>query len=253
MTSKTLVAIGLLGAFAVAGARPAAAGTPPPAAGTPPGWVGLFRSELTDWLENVNRLDQLCGPPASDPSWQHCRARVGAPRTLSVPLFAAPDAQAAVAGSLEIVATPGEGLRVYFIRSKGATPVEFTPDLFDPDYGYGPYFHETFLEQRGTWFRLPGDPFAPGTWIDAADFGDDPHVRLLEAGDVVSSPRGDLSVVAMEGDQLRARPEDPSASPCNADRQPPTVHATGDLRIPIRELYDANGHLLVHLKYTRGC
>ena len=53
-------------------ALPASA-APRVAQGQPPprevGWVGLFHAALIEWLENENRLGDLCPPPADTPTY----------------------------------------------------------------------------------------------------------------------------------------------------------------------------------------
>ena len=158
----------------------------------------------------------------------------------------------APAGSLRLVATPGKGLESFFVAAAGGAGAAFRPDLFDADWGYGPYFHMTVLERRQTWFRLPEQPFAKDTWINAADLGADPEVRTVEAGDIVTSPMGDLFVIGVESGVLRARPEQPADMWCRASSSPP-LKPWKELRIPFRDVYTASGHLRLHIKYTRGC
>jgi len=217
------------------------------------GWVGLFNRDLVTWLENENQLQHLCGSAASQSAeGRRCRAEKMAPKTLVVRLFKGPSDNAPSAGALRIVAMPGAGLRAFFVRAEGGTPMEFKPDLFDNDWGYGPYFHETYLERRGTWFQLPKGPFPSGTWFDASSFGTEPEVKLLEAGEIVSSPSRDLFVVGIEPGVLRARLEQPADMWCG-DGDPPPLKRFKELRIPYTRLYSATGHLLIHVKYTRGC
>ena len=130
--------------------------------------------------------------------------------------------------------------------------MEFQPDLFDGDWGYGPYFHQTFLERRASWFRLPAEPFPNGTWINATELGDEPELRLLEGEDIVSGPFGDLWILSIQQDVLRARPEQEADMWCKSG-EPPPLRPWQELRIPLRDLYTPTGHLRVHSKYTRGC
>jgi hypothetical protein len=217
------------------------------------GWLGLFTQDLVEWLENANQLERLCtGFPTDSADWSKCRAQKLAPKIFVVPLWAGPSEKAAAAGLLLVTAVPGEGLRSWFVSSEGGTATEFQPDLFDRDWGYGPYFHQTFVERRGAWFRLAEEPFLKGTWINAARLGDQPNLQLLESEQIVSSPFGDLFVLGIERDVLRARPEQEADMWCKAGNPPPLA-PWRELRIPIRDLYTPNGHLVVHKKYIRGC
>jgi hypothetical protein len=218
-------------------------------------WVGLFNHALFDWLENVNRLESLCSPskPGSI-AFEECRAEKLATKVHVVRLFSGPRITAGSAGSVLLVATPAldVGLRAFFVSNEGGAATSFVPDLFDPDWGYGPYFHETFLERRGTWFLLPEGPFKKGTWFNAADLGPDLEVKRLDAGDIITGPQGDLYVLAIEPGFLRARPEQDTDMWCDSNPAPP-LRPFMESRIPLRQLYSATGHLLLHVKYTRGC
>lgn len=218
-------------------------------------WIGLYKRDLLDWLENINRLTDLCGS-ASPPTraFEECRAEKLASKTTDVPLFRDARADAPSAGALRLLAAPGvePPLRASFVPADGGVPIPFTPDLYDPDYGYGPYFHETILERRGSWFRLPEQPFPKGTWLNAADLGSPPDVKRLEPGDMVASRRGDLFVLSVEPATLRARPEQPADMWCEDPNPPPLKRFTA-IQIPFRELFSPTGHLLLRIKYTRGC
>jgi hypothetical protein len=150
------------------------------------------------------------------------------------------------------MATPGEGLRAFFVEAGGGPATGFDPDLLDGDWGYGPYFHVTIVERRGAWIRLPEVPFPAGTWVNSADISPAPSIRLLEAGTIVSSERGDLYVLGVDGGTVLARPEQPADMWC-ADGDPPPLKAADAIRLSSKELYTATGHLRLHLKYTRGC
>lgn len=216
------------------------------------GWLGLYNRTLVEWLENENQLQTLCAAfPESSATWEQCRTEKLAPRIHAVRLWSGPTEKAAAAGSLLVLATPGQGLRSFFVPVTGGPATAFVPDLFDGDWGYGPYFHQTFLERRATWFRLPAVPFAKGTWINASEFGEDREVRLLEVGQIVSSPFGDLVILAIEPGVVRARPEQDADMHCGSDT--PALEPWREIRIPRRDLYTPTGHLVLHTKYTRGC
>jgi hypothetical protein len=216
------------------------------------GWVGLFNDDLATWLENENQLEPLCGSAEpGNAKWQACRAEKLAAKVVVIRLFTGPSERSSSAGSMTIVAKPGDGLHASFTSTGGKTATPFTPDLFDGDWGYGPYFHQTFLARRGTWFLLPAGPFRQRTWFNAAELDPEPQVRLLEAGDIVTSRLGDLFILAIEPGTVRARREQAADMWCDVD--PPPLEPFKPQRLAIRQLYDAKGHLLLRIKYTRGC
>ena len=167
-----------------------------------------------------------------------------------VPLHAAPNASAPSRGSLLLIAAPGKGLRFFYVPVSGGAPREFQPDLTLHDWGYGPYFHQTYLEQRGTWFLLPQDPLPAGTWLNARDLDEEPHVLSLSG--IVDSPRGRVVILAIDGDLVRARAEQPADMWCE-DGNPPALKPSTELRISKRDLYSRTGHLLVSPSYMKGC
>ena len=82
--------------------------------------------------------------------------------------------------------------------------------------------------------------------------GDEPALRLLEPDDIVTSEYGDLRLLGLEGDILRARLEQDADMWCDSG-DPPPLKPWQEIRIPLRDLYTATGHLRLHVKYTRGC
>lgn len=206
------------------------------------GWVGLYSDRLIEWLENENRLAERCQPSAGKATeHERCKAEQLQARRFVITLRRAPDASASAAGSLLLLATPGKGLRFFYVPTPSAAPREFDPDLNLKDWGYGPYFHQTYLERRGTWFLLPQDPFPAGTWLNARDLDDEPHV--LEAEGIVTSPMGSLVILAVE---------QPGDMWCK-DGEAPALKPAQELRIPKRDLYSPSGHLLIAPKYMKGC
>ena len=225
----------------------------PAAAPTEIGWLGLFNRSLVEWLENENQLQSLCAAFTADSAeWDKCRAQKLAPRIHVVRLWTQPSEKGAPAGSLLIVGTPGQGLRSFFVPVDGGVATEFEPDLFDGDWGYGPYFHQTFLERRATWFRLPEVPFPKGTWINATQLSGEPELRFLEVDQIVSGPFGDVLILGVERGVIRARPQQEADMWC-ASGDPPPLKPWRELQIPVGDLYTPTGHLVVHQKYTRGC
>jgi hypothetical protein len=211
------------------------------------GWVGLFTRPLVDWLENENLLAKLCpGLEAGAIEGPACREKV------LVRLRRAPSPSSAHVGDLVIDAAPGKGLRASYVQATGGAAVPFEPDLWDGDWGYGPYFHETVVERRGEWVRLPEDPFPPSTWLDTTTLEGGSSLLALEAERIVTSPEGDLFIIAVGSDHVRARPEQEQDMWCRSEPPPPLKPFT-ELRLDGPKLYTSTGHLRLRIKYTRGC
>jgi hypothetical protein len=214
-------------------------------------WIGLYSNPMIEWLDNENRLDELCPDiPGSADERVRCRIEKLQPKPYIVVLRAAANASAVSPGSLLLVAAPGAGLQFFYVPTRGGAPRKFSPDLNLDDWGYGPYYHQTFLDRRGDWFLLPEDPFPAGTWLNARDLDDELHILPVEG--IVSSPRGNLVVLGIDRDTLRARPEQPSDIWCQSSAPPP-LQPWSELRIPRAELYSRTGHLLVSPAHMKGC
>lgn len=212
-------------------------------------WVGLFNDDLLQWLENENRLPTLC-PEADDPARHaECVAERLDPRVVAVAARYSPHVDAPLAGQLVIVAMPGRGLRTYAVA--GRSSIAFTPDLHDTDWGYGPWRHQTVIEARETWVRLPVPPLGP-VWLDTRDWTTRPAIHTLSQGDIVSTPKGDMVVLDVEHASVRVRPEQPADHWC-ADGDPPPLSPADAIDLSLADVVDSERHLRLTVKYMRGC
>jgi hypothetical protein len=217
------------------------------------GWIGIFTTELVEWLENGNRLAELCGSEDKDfETFHRCKVEKMAPKAHLVRLWSEPSASSRPAGSLMLVATPAEGLHAFYAAVEGGPAANFQPDLYDGDWGYGPFFHLTIVERRGSWVRLPEMPFPKNTWLDVRSLGPAPSFEWLEPGRIVTSPRGDLFILAIENGRVRARLEQDRDMWCEGGDQPPATPAP-EVPLSHDDVYTTTGHLRLHIKYTRGC
>ena len=202
------------------------------------------------WLENENRIGQICTAREHSNEWHACRESNLQPKVDVIPLLAEPAAAARRLGEIVIVAIPGQGLKA-FVGTGGRTS-QFTPDLYDSDWGYGPWFHQTVLERRGAWFRLALPTVGAG-WADLrTEKSPDNRVQRLDEGDIVVIPDGDVVFLGLDKNILRFRPEQEADMWCEAG-QPPALAKWQELRIPVDRLRDPDGRLRLTYKYTRGC
>jgi hypothetical protein len=220
-------------------------------------WIGLYNTELMEWLENENRLTELCGEASGGDKWHTCREALLEPKVAVISVRSGPQVTAGRLGQLVLVAWPGKGLRIF--ASSGRVTQPFTPDLFDGDWGYGPYFHQTILARRGPWFRVPVPVIGPGwinaeEWIDRGKHALEPttYIETVDPERIITTPRGDMYVLGVEKRFLRVRPEQDRDMPCDGGAPAPPAPYQ-EIRIPFEQLFDAKGHLLVSVKYTRGC
>ena len=213
------------------------------------GWIGLHRAEQVGWLENENRIGQLCGG-ADD--FDACFSEMMGPAPTVVPLYVEPELSSARIGYLIVIAVPGRGLSAHFLATEADAATLVTPDLFLRDWGYGPpYFHQTFTRRVGTWFQLPPGPWEAPVWIDrASDAG--PSILEVHAGDIIELQGRGMYVVSADRDELSLRPEQPADMWCREGEPPPlaphqpTVYSRA-------ELLDDAGHLMIRPKYMKGC
>jgi hypothetical protein len=217
------------------------------------GWVGIFTTELVEWLENGNRLAELCGTEDKDfAAFHRCRTEKMATKAHLVRLWSGPSISSRPAGSLVLLASPTDGLQALYAGIDGGPATAFQPDLYDGDWGYGPTFHMTIVEQRGSWVRLPETPFPKETWFDVRALGPEPDFVWLEPERIVTSPLGDLFIIAIENGVIRARLEQERDMWCEGGDQPAAAPAT-EFRLSHDDTYTPAGHLRLHIKYTRGC
>jgi hypothetical protein len=89
-------------------------------------------------------------------------------------------------------------------------------------------------------------------WLDASALGREPAILRVEPGMILVSPRGDVVVLEVRSSALRVRLEQPADMWCDLPPRPP-LDSWESFLLQGRSLQDANGHLRVRIKYTRGC
>ena len=212
-------------------------------------WVGLYDPAHLGWLENENRLGELCPDPSR---LAECYEEMLRPAVSVYGLYRAPDSTSTRVGDLIVVAVPGRGLSAGFLPAGSSRAIPFLPDLYLQDWGYGPYFHHTFLNQRGNWFQLPADPWDGDVWIDRESEREGSTVMVVQSGDLIAMGSSDLFVVDAESDALVVRAEQPGDLWCTGGEPPQTI-PTEPARMSRAELTDSRGHLMFQLKNLKGC
>ena len=213
-------------------------------------WLGLFTADLVSWLENEQRIRESCTGAEGSDEWNACRESRLEPKLDVLPVHVDPDPAARHVGEIVMLALPGKGLKVFV--AAGGQASQFTPDLYDADWGYGPWFHQTVLERRGGWFRLALPSIGRG-WVDLRPQGGvEDRLQRLDAGDIVTIPDGDMVFLGAQGDRLRFRAEQEADMWCE-EGEPPALAPSQELSIPLDRLRDGDGRLRIRYKYTRGC
>ncbi len=211
-------------------------------------WVGLYDPSAVGWLENENRIDELCRD-ADDPG--ACYEEHLRPAITVYPLHREADASSAWIGDLVVAAVPGRGLSAHFRAAGSGRTISFEPDVYLQDWGYGPYFHQTVLTQRGNWFQLPPDPWDEPVWMYHGRGGEASLIRV-HTGDIIERSGEGSYVVEAEPDVLVLRPEQAADMWCEGG-DPPSIVMTDPRRVPRAELSDSVGRLLFTPRYLKGC
>lgn len=214
-----------------------------------PAWVALFTAAQTGWLENENRLGELCTEPGT---LAECHVQKLGPMVSAYELHAGPSDVSPRVGELIVVAVPGRGLSASFRPAGSPEVVPFTPDLYLQDWGYGPYFHQTVSAVRGDWVQLPPDPWPQAVWLHRADGGEPSSIIPVQAGDIIEMRGAGWYVLAAEPDTLVLRAEQPADLWCE-EGNPPAITPAVPISRTRPQLVDARGHLAFRLKYLKGC
>jgi hypothetical protein len=227
-----------------------------PTLASPPAlqWLGLFNWDMIAWLDNPNRLHELCPENLSATALAECSAKVHAPQTTTVRLFDAPNEDAEWLGSLIIIAIPGKGL-FHAFKGIGQEAHTFTPDLYEKEWNYGPYYHQTISAREHEWIQLPPRPFPQPVWLKAQPLFSGKRGIILEdvsLNTVYLWEGKSIVLTALEEKNWRWRPEQPSDMPCEADEDNNST-APPSTSMSYSDLFDRDGHLKLQLKYTRGC
>lgn len=212
-------------------------------------WVGLYDPAHLGWLENENRIQELCAQPSD---LDDCYSEKLGPAVSVWTLYSGPSYSESRVGDLIVVAVPGRGFSAHFRTVDTGRSIPFRPDLFLQDWGYGPYFHHSLSSQQGDWFQLPPEPWGQAVWLNREDARERSIVIEIRAGDILEMGGSSWFVVATESDAMSLRAEQPGDHWCE-EGDPPPITSAEATRFSRAELVDPRGHLMFHLKYLKGC
>lgn len=212
------------------------------------GWVSLVADGRAGWLENENRIGQLC---SDGTELEACYREHLAPAVDVLEMRASPGPDGDVVGHVIVSAVPGRGLSAHYRALDATQSLFFTPDLYLQDWGYGPpYFHQTFTEEQGGWYRLPEGPWDRAVWVSGASGGLDELV--LVQGDIVDLDEQGFLILGTSERALRVRPEQDADAWCR-EGDPPPLHSAEPIEWGWADLVDDRGHLRIRPKYMKGC
>jgi hypothetical protein len=152
------------------GASGTAAEGPTPGSDGFPAWVPLFDRELVDWLSNEYRASDLCAAEGVDLG--QCYVRMMEPLVKVLPVRRSRSIAAPSAGEIILIAVPGRGLTAHISTDGREEAPRWTTDLYDPDWGYGPYLHQTSWRGMET-----GSSSRPAPSMSRCGFSSGPDAR----------------------------------------------------------------------------
>jgi hypothetical protein len=212
-------------------------------------WVGLYDRAHLGWLENENRIGELCKDSST---LNECYSEHLAPSVSVYSLYIEPDESSRRIGDLIVAAVPGRGLSSLFRAAGSRQATLFTPDLFLQDWGYGPHFHQTVSAQSRDWYKLPRGPWNSAAWLRRESESTHSSVIAVQSGDIIEMSGSGWYVVAAEPDALVLRVEQPADLWCE-EGDPPALTPSESTRFSRAELLDSDGHLVFRPKYLKGC
>ncbi len=215
------------------------------------GWVGLWNEEMVEWAENENRIYKLCPKSMSSDSYEKCRRNNLAKKTWIIQAYKSPSNTSEKAGEIIISVKPGDPFVSSFKNNEG-TIRYFEPDLYDQDWGNGPFFHQTILERKGDWIKIPIKALIAPVWVNFRDSIKYLDIITITEGIVYTLDSESIVITKIKGVSVFFRIEHESDMWCNTG-SPPKLNESEVKIIHIQELYDTQKHLKLDIKYKRGC
>ncbi|WP_413587482.1 hypothetical protein [Bdellovibrio sp. HCB274] len=209
-------------------------------------------------MEYENQIEELC--PKSLKDVDQCRKEKLAPKTWKLGVYEKPDAKFPTLGEIHIIGTPGKGMNALYIQNK-SKPVDFPSDSKGTDWGYSCYFEFTVSDVKGDWIQLPRNPFTNPVWINlkkdwpVKKEGEIlPAPESLEVGSIYSAGAiGNIVPIKFSGAEIVYRKENANDMNCGDEVKEVSKEELKELKMPISNLYDKDGHLIVWPAYCRGC
>jgi len=214
------------------------------------GWIGLWNNQMMKWGENENQLSNLCPKTLSANDKESCIAAKLLPKEWDIKMFAKPDIESSLLGVIKITVIPGSPFLSSFNNTKGKQ-LAFKTDLYDPDWGYGPYFHQTILDKKGNWIKISITDKAPLGWINTRESIQSQNIYKLAVGDIYLYSSESIVITHIDKNAISYRLKNKADMWCS-DGEPPKPPTPVIKTINKKELYH-NGHLKLKKLYTRGC
>jgi len=192
-----------------------------------PSWVGLYPADFNKIFPKVGK-------------WR-------------IELYKLPTSKSEKLGFIDVEFVNEEGFKFTYIPiSNLKKKIIFTPDLFEADWGYGPYYHQTVLATKDKWVLLPKKPLEKEAWVNLTLVFGKNDFRTLEKGMVYKLDDRSIYLIEVNENSITIRDEQ-EADMLGGEENPPVIKKFSPETIEFRKLYDENKHLRIKPKYTKGC
>lgn len=215
-------------------------------------WLGLWNSPMLAWVENENRINKLCPISLPEVEMRRCKKYHLNTKIWIVPVYTEATSESPKIGELRMNITPGKPFEYSFWSSQTKDSNLFIPDMFDPDWGYGPTSHQTVIDRKGDWVKLPKNPFPKDVWIKLDSKLVQAELLSIQIDDVYRSGEQNLIILKVENTKLFVRVEQEADFWCNSGTPPPLKNLN-PFWIGEKELWDKNQHIKLKKAHSRGC
>jgi hypothetical protein len=222
------------------------------------GWIGLYDPDWVAWLEHnqQNIFTPECDRLPAEEAVK-CVKRVIEEKHLEkrceLPVYESPDSASQKLGTIIMFAR--ENLYAEYRAEGENKSVEFWPDeSANRDWGYGVQFHQTYLDKKGTWYKLPAKPLPKPGWVDMSLVTKTPDDRKDIDGNFLDSGWPVIVLgIAADGTGLCIRSEERWDFSCGDRFSDEEITLDRVQVIPWKDLLDKDGHLTLHIAHPRGC
>ena len=155
---------------------------------------------------------------------------------------------------IEFSRAPTQGFKAFFQKTASTSPLfMISPHLYDPDWGYGPYFHLTILDRADGLVKVQFSDDIGAVWGDfQKTFGSKNIVfHYLDRGGIFSYSGDSIVIERLNNDSLIVRKEQPADMACGSDHLQFTPYKT--YLIHKKDWITPAGRSMFNEIYTRGC
>lgn len=191
-------------------------------------WIGLYNDKMLEWMNDSTHTT---------------------PMVTTLDVRSGPANTASIIGEIIISASVEHGLSAKW-KSKAGNATDLHADVYDGDFGYGPYFDFTLQKTVGTWGLFAKNPLPDSSWVDLSQLSETPPIKTPTEGIYVF---GGKSIVILEETETTLSFRDEQDSDMACDGSLPNIKPFKIQTIKNEQLFDSNCHLKLDVKYKRGC